>query len=241
MRYKLVISYDGAYFNGYQRQIGLPTVQGKIEDTLKIIFKEDITIKSAGRTDTGVHAIHQVAHFDSEVEIPLKGLKKVLNKSLTPHIYIKDIEIVDTDFHSRLSAKKKEYRYYISTNEFNPIKSQYIYYYDKQMNLDKLKEAMKCFIGTKDFKSLSKGHDKEDTIRTIELFEVNETNGIYEFRIIGNGFLRNMVRIIMAILIKVNENKIDIKDVEDIINSKERKKAPWLAPGVGLYLYNIEY
>ena len=140
MRYKMIISYDGAYFNGYQRQIDLPTVQGKIEESLKIIFKEDITIKSAGRTDTGVHALNQVAHFDSDVNIPIKGLKKVLNKSLTPHIYIKEIEIVDNNFHSRLSAKKKEYRYYISTNEFNPINSSYIYYYDKPMNLDIHKE-----------------------------------------------------------------------------------------------------
>ena len=241
MRYKMTISYDGAYFNGYQRQLELPTVQGKIEEALKIVFKEDITIKSAGRTDTGVHAINQIAHFDSNIDIPLKGLIKVLNKSLFPHIYIKNIELVDNNFHARLSAKKKEYRYYISTNEFNPLKSKYIYYYDKQIDINKIKEAMTNFIGTKDFKSLSKGHDKEETIRTIELFEVNETNGIYEFKIVGNGFLRNMVRIIIALLLKVNENKIKPSDIIKIIESKDRKKAPWLAPAEGLYLYNIEY
>ena len=241
MRYKLTISYDGSYFNGYQRQIGLPTVQGKIEEALKIIFKEDITIKSAGRTDTGVHAINQVAHFDSDINVPIKGLKKVLNKSLQPHIYIKDINIVDETFHARLSATSKEYHYYISTNEYNPLKSSYVYYYNHNIDIDKIKKAMNCFIGTHDFKSLSKGHDKEETIRTIYSFDVAEKSGVYEFIIIGNGFLRNMVRIIMAILLKVNENKISIDDVTKIINEKNRKTAPWLAPAEGLYLFNIFY
>ena len=127
MRYKMIISYDGAYFYGYQRQKSKITVQEEIEKCLTLIFKQPVEIKSAGRTDAKVHAIGQVAHFDSEQVIPLSQLKKAMNKILKPHIYIKEIEIVDDSFHARYDAIKKEYRYYISTNEYDPLKSQYIY------------------------------------------------------------------------------------------------------------------
>lgn len=241
MRYKLTISYDGSKFYGFQRQKNKISVQEEIEKSLSIIFKTNIEIKSAGRTDANVHAINQVAHFDSDQLVPTNGLLKAMNKMLKPHIYIKNIEIVDDSFHARFNAIKKEYRYYISTNEFNPIHSSYIYYYSYKINIDKIKETMKVFIGTKDFKSLSKGHDKENTIRTIELFEVKEENGIYEFRIIGDGFLRNMVRIIIAILLKVNEGKITKEDISKILESKDRKNVPWTAPANGLYLYKVYY
>ncbi len=241
MRYKLTISYDGSHFFGYQRQKNKITVQEEIEKSLSIIFKTNIEIKSAGRTDTNVHAINQVAHFDSSQEVPIKGLQKALNKMIKPYIYVKNIEIVDDSFHSRYNAIKKEYRYYISTNEYNPIKASYIYYYPYDIDINKIKQVIPCFVGTKDFVSLSKGHDKENTVRTIELLEVKENNGIYEFRIVGDGFLRNMVRIIIALLLKVNEDKLTADDINKIIESKDRKSAPWTAPGEGLYLYKIYY
>ena len=241
MRYKMIISYDGAYFYGYQRQTSQITVQEEIEKCLTIIFKQPIKIKSAGRTDAKVHAIGQVAHFDSDQLIPINQLKKAMNKILKPHIYINTIEIVEESFHSRYSATKKEYRYYISTNEFNPLKSQYIYFYPYKIDIDKVRNAMSCFLGTKDFKSISKGHEKEDTIRTIDSFTVSEKNGVYEFIIVGDGFLRNMVRIIIALVLKANEGKITPIDIENIIKAKDRKKAPWTAPAEGLYLYHIYY
>ena len=175
MRYKLTISYDGAYFYGFQRQTKLISVQEEIEKCLTIVFKEEIKIKGAGRTDASVHAIGQVAHFDSNLAIPLDRVKKAMNKILAPHIYIKEVEIVEETFHARISAKEKEYRYYISTNEFDPLKSNYIYFYNQKLDIEKIKEALPYFIGTKDFKALSKGHEKENTIRTIYSFEVNET------------------------------------------------------------------
>lgn len=241
MRYKLTLSYDGAYFYGFQRQTDLISVQEEVEKALTIIFKDEVKIKGAGRTDASVHAYGQVAHFDHEQFIPLDKLKKAINKIIAPHIYIRNIEIVDNDFHARISAKSKEYRYYISTNEFDPLKSNYIYFYNHKIDIYNIEQAMKLFIGTKDFKALSKGHEKENTIRTIYSFEVKEQNGIYEFIIKGNGFLRNMVRIIMAIILKYNEEKISLEDITKIIEGTNRSKAPWLAPANGLYLYNIEY
>lgn len=241
MRYKLVISYDGSSFYGYQRQKNKVTIQDSIEKALGIVFKTDITIKSAGRTDAKVHALNQVAHFDSEQLIPPHQLRKVLNKMLSPHIYIKDIDIVDDTFHARLTPHQKEYRYYISTNEFNPIKSNYVYFYNRSIDEVKIREVMKLFVGTKDFKSFSKGDEKENTIRTIDSFELNVKDGVYEFIIKGNGFLHNMVRIMISVILKVNENKINIEDVKNIINSCNRQKAPWCAPANALYLYNIIY
>ena len=241
MRYKLTLSYDGAYFFGFQRQTNKPSIQEEVEKALSIIFKEDVKIKGAGRTDALVHAYGQVAHFDHVQFIPLDKLKKAINKIIAPHIYIRSVEIVEETFHARISAKEKEYRYYISTNEFDPLKSNYIYFYNNKIDIYKIKESLNLFIGTKDFKSLSKGHEKENTIRTISLFTVNENNGIYEFIIKGNGFLRNMVRIIISIVIKYNEGKINLEDIKNIIEGKNRTKAPWLAPANGLYLYNIEY
>ena len=146
---------------------------------------------------------------------------------------------IRTEF--RRICAKKEYRYYISTNEYDPLKSQCIYFYPYSVDINKVNQAIKCFIGTKDFKSLSKGHDKENTVRTIYSFTVKEEKGVYEFSIIGDGFLRNMVRIIMALILKVNENKLTLDNVNEIIESKDRKKAPWTAPAEGLYLYRIYY
>ncbi len=241
MRYKLIISYDGSCFFGFQRQKDKVTIQSTIEQALAKIFKKNINIKSAGRTDTGVHAINQVCHFDSDQLIPTNQLQKVMNKMIQPHIYIKEIKIVDDKFHARLTPHKKEYRYYISTNEFDPLKSNYIYFYNYKIDEKKIKETLKLFVGTMDFKSFSKGHEKENTIRTIDSFEVNYQNGEYEFIICGNGFLHNMVRIMIAVILKVNEGKLDIEDVKNIIKSRDRKKAPWCAPANGLYLYNIIY
>lgn len=241
MRLRLVISYDGSWFSGYQRQKNGVTVQNELENALAIIYKKQITIKSAGRTDAGVHALCQIAHYDTDQMIPLEKLRQAINKIVAPHIYIKSINMVNDDFHARLSPHQKEYRYYISTNEFNPINSNYIYYYPHKIDINKLKQALTCFLGTKDFQALSKGHEKENTIRTIDYFEINEKNNVYEFIIKGNGFLRNMVRIIIAILLKLNEEKITIEDIDKIIEKKERKNAPWCVPANGLYLYNIIY
>lgn len=240
MRYKLVISYDGTTFHGFQRQTKLVSIQGTIEAALKLIFKKEVLIKGAGRTDALVHAVNQYAHFDTDIYIPPQSLKKVLNKRVSPYIYIKEVEITDETFHARLSAKKKEYRYIVSLNEYDPLKANYQYFYPYKLDISKIKEAMTYIIGTHDFTSFSK--KKEDNmIRTIESFDLSIENNILTFSIIGDGFLHNMVRIIVALMIKVGSGKIEPKEVINIIESKNRKLVPWTAPAQGLYLYNIWY
>ena len=148
-RYKLIISYDGTTFHGFQRQSKLISVQGTIEEALKLIFKEEVLIKGAGRTDAKVHALNQYAHFDSDIYIPPKSLKKVLNKRVSPYIYIKDVELTDESFHARISAKKKEYRYIISLNEYDPLKANYCYFYPYQLDIEKIKSFVKNLLNVR--------------------------------------------------------------------------------------------
>lgn len=237
----MIVSYDGAYFHGFQRLTKLTSVQAVIENALSQIFKQSIVIKGAGRTDAGVHAKGQVVHFDSEQLIPPENLQRVLNKMVLPHIYVLNISIVDESFHARISAIKKEYRYYICTGTIDPTKTAYCLYYNYPLDIEKIKEAMQYFIGTHDFKSFSKASEKENTVRTIELFELNINNDMLEFRIIGDGFLHNMVRIIMALLVKVGSGKKTPADVKTILTSGDRRLVPFTLAPQGLYLWEVSY
>lgn len=241
MRYKLTISYDGTFFHGFQRQDNYISVQQVIEENLSEIFKHEIIIKGAGRTDAGVHAKGQVAHFDSHQVIPVENLRKVLNKKIFPHIYITNIEIVDDNFHSRIHAIKKEYRYYVSLNTYDPLKTNYMHFFHDRVDISKIREAMSYIVGTHDFKSFSKNHEIRNTVRTIEQFTLNVNDGVLEFSIIGTGFMYNMVRIIIALMLKVGEGKLEPTDIKKIIEGKDRKYAPYVAPAKGLYLWKVFY
>ena len=241
MRYKMVISYDGSFFHGFQRQTKYISVQEVLEEKLSEILKLDITVHGSGRTDAGVHAKGQVIHFDSEQYVPPLNLMKILNKKVYPHIYVLSSEIVDESFHSRKSAISKEYRYYVSINTFDPLKVNYMHFFHDRIDISKIREAMTYIVGTHDFKSFSKNKTVKTTVRTIEEFELNIKDGILEFRIKGTGFMYNMVRIIVAIMLKVAEGKLQPSDVLRIIDGKERTLAPWVAPAAGLYLWKVYY
>ena len=241
MRYKLTMTYDGSSFHGFQRQLKYSSVQETIEKALSEIFKDKITIHASGRTDAGVHALAQVAHFDSDIIIPTGNLKKVLNKKIYPFIYIKEIAYVDNTFHARKSAIKKEYHYFVNIGQFDPLKARYMHFFHNHIDLSKIKEAMKYLIGEHDFTSFSKHHEKQNTIRCIESFDLVEHDDILEFIIIGNGFLHNMVRIIIALMLKVGEGKFEPDYVKAVIDGKNRSLAPYVAPATGLYLWKVYY
>lgn len=241
MRYKMIISYDGSFFHGFQRQKKYISIQEVLEEKLTKILKTEVIIHGSGRTDAGVHAKGQVVHFDSTQYVPPLNLKKILNKKVYPHIYVTDIELVDESFHSRKSALLKEYRYYVSINTYDPLKVNYMHFFHDRIDISKIREAMDYIRGTHDFRSFSKNHDIKTTVRTIELFELNINDGILEFRIIGNGFMYNMVRIIVALMLKVAEGKLEPSDIKRILDGKERKLAPYVAPASGLYLWKVYY
>lgn len=242
MRYKCIVSYDGSSFHGFQSQDNLRTVQGEIEEVLKNILKQETTIYASGRTDALVHSLGQVFHFDCDLDIPLWNMKTAINSLLPKDIYINDVEKVDESFHSRFSAIKKEYHYVIGLNEYNPLEKNYVYY-PEYHNIDyqKMEEASKVFIGKHDFKSFSKNQDIDNTIR-----EIYDLSFVYEndkliIKIVGNGFLHNMVRIIVGMLFEVGKNKCDKEYLQKALDAKDRKLCPKVAPANALYLYKVFY
>ena len=168
MRYLITFSYDGSKFKGYQKQPRLKTVQGEIEKALKELSNKDISISGSGRTDAGVHALNQRAHFDLDMNITCDKLQKALNSLLSDYIYIKKVEEVSDDFHARFNVSAKEYIYKINMGEYSPIEKDYIYQYNKKLDLVEMERALKYLEGTHDFKSFSKAdEEKEDFTRTI--------------------------------------------------------------------------
>ena len=241
MRYKAIVMYDGTMFHGFQTQDNLRTVQEEIEKVLKIITKKETRIFPAGRTDTGVHAVGQVFHFDYEVKMEEWQIKNALNSRLPKDIYIKNIGVVNDDFHARYQATKKSYQYVINLNEFNPLNKNYCYYYKYKLDVNKMIEASKIFIGEHDFKSFTKNHKLENTVRTIYDINFEVENNVIKINFIGNGFLHNMVRIIVAMLIEVGNDRFTIEYLQQAMENKNRKYAPKLAPANGLYLMEVMY
>lgn len=242
MRYKCTVSYDGTNFHGFQVQPNLRTVQEEIEKVLKIICKKEMVIYPSGRTDTGVHAYGQVFHFDTEIEMGEWNMQNAINSRLPRDIYIKKVEKVSEDFHARFSSKKKEYHYYIGLDEYNPLRKNYCYYPSyKKFDIDKMIDASKIFIGEHDFKSFTKNHKIENTIRTIYSIEFEKTSDTLIIKFVGNGFLHNMVRILVAMIFMVGIGKLSKDDLKSILEKKNRVYAPKIAPANGLYLFEVKY
>ncbi len=241
MRYKAIVMYDGTMFHGFQSQDNLRTVQEEIEKVLKVVTKKETRIYPAGRTDTGVHALGQVFHFDYEVKMEEWQIKNAINSRLPKDIYIKNINIIDDDFHSRYDAKKKTYQYVINLNEFNPLNKNYCYYYRYKLDIEKMKQASQIFVGEHDFKSFTKNHLLENTVRTIYSIDFDYTDNVLKITFTGNGFLHNMIRIIVAMMLEVGNNRLSLSQLQEAMDGKDRKYAPKLAPANGLYLMSVEY
>lgn len=241
MRYLMTFSYDGTNYNGYQKQPNKNTIEDNIEDNLSKIFNTNITISASGRTDSGVHAINQKAHFDAK-EMDLKKLKNSLNKLINNDIYIKKIETVEDSFHARYNVKEKEYLYKINLGTYNPFERNYVYQYNNNLDILKMKEASNKLLGEHNFKSLTKANNEtNDYIRTIYNIEFNISNDILEITFKGNGFLRYMVRNIVGLLIEIGSNKRKIEEIDEILKKEDRTASGITAPPNGLYLKNVKY
>lgn len=242
-RVKLIISYDGTNYSGWQIQNNAITIQSKIEDACKNLFSQEIKIVGASRTDAGVHALGQVAVFDIDTTIPSDRISYALNNSLPEDIVIQESVEVHKEFHPRYEAIKKTYEYNIVNRQFMlPQHRLYSWFVKKELNVDKMKEACKYFIGEHDFKSFcSVNTQVRSTIRTIYNLEIVKNNPYITIRIEGNGFLYNMVRIITGTLVDVGKGRIEPNLIERIIKDKDRSKAGITAPANGLILTKIEY
>lgn len=242
MKYLITFSYNGNYFKGYQKQKNLKTVQGCLEKYLTMLNDNEVVVTSSGRTDVYVHAINAKAHFTLDKNIKEYNIKTFLNRRLNGEIYIKDVVKVDDNFHARYDVIKKEYRYYINMGEFNPIEKDYVYQYNKKLDINKMRKASKLFIGEHDFRSFcSNEKEKANCIRNIYNIKIIKHNNKLELVFIGNGFLKHMVRNIVGILIKVGNGLFTTYEVETILEEKTRKHNTKPVPGNGLYLWNVYY
>lgn len=240
---KLTIAYNGANYAGWQVQNNAITVQGNIIEACKKIFKCETSVMGASRTDAGVHAYGQVATIEIESNIETKKIPYALNAHLPSDIVVQNAIEVDKKFHPRYNAKNKTYIYKIYNAEFPlPQLNDFTYFYYKKLDVKKMEIAAKQFIGEHDFKAFcSAGTSVKTTIRTIYDCSISKENNLITVSIKGNGFLYNMVRIIIGTLIEVGIGKTHPKEIIEIINSKNRSMAGKTAPAKGLSLLQIEY
>ena len=244
MRYKIVFSYDGSKYNGYQKQKGLSnTIQGIMEDALKYINNgKNTKLCSSGRTDKGVSAYMQVAHTDIDVNITPYKLKRALNSLIPDSIYVKEVYEVDDNFHARYMVKEKTYEYVINLGEYNPIEKDYVNQLCKNVDIDKIKREIKYFIGTHDFSAFCSNEDKkEDSVRTIFDASVSVKNNYLKIRFTGNGFLKYMVRIMVGYLIDVGISKQEEGLIDSYFDYKGKKVATKTIAATGLYLIDVKY
>ncbi|SDZ31084.1 tRNA pseudouridine38-40 synthase [Proteiniborus ethanoligenes] len=240
---KLIIEYDGTNYSGWQKQPHQTTIQKTIEDSITKITKEKIEIYGSGRTDKGVHAKGQVANFFTGSKIPAERFREAINSVLPKDIVISHSEEVDESFHSRYSAKGKEYRYIIYNRRISsPLLRNYAYHVPQKLHFDYMKKAVNDFVGTNDFVAfMASGSSVKDTIRTIHNISLEKDKEIIQLKINGDGFLYNMVRIILGTLVDIGIGKIDRDAIPQIILSKDRQKAGHTAPPQGLYLERVYY
>lgn len=242
-RVKLTVAYDGTGYCGWQVQPNGITVEAVLNKALRKLTGEDITVIGASRTDSGVHAMGNVAVFDTNTSIPTERIAMALNQRLPEDIMIVKSEEVSSDFHPRYGNIKKTYEYHIvNTRTPMPTKRLYNYFVSYDLDIEKMREAAGYLVGEHDFVSFCNVRtDVENTVRTIYSLDILKKGEEITVRIKGNGFLYNMVRIIVGTLIRVGRGFYEPEEVKRILEAKERTAAGVTAPPQGLFLMEIEY
>ncbi len=243
-RYKLILEYDGTDFGGFQTQKNTRTVQDELETALQKIYKKKIKVIGASRTDSGVHAEGQTAHFETCQIIPLANLIQAINSNLPDDAAIKKIEKVSKVFHARFSAKKKTYIYNVKLSKIPaPLKRKRIYSYFYPINIAKTKQAAKLLVGKHDFKSFqAKSSEKEmSTVRKLLKLSIAKKGDDLTFIFEGNGFLYNMVRNIVGTLLEVGRGKMTLAEFKKAFKAKNRNLMGPTAPPQALTLKKIAY
>ena len=241
---KMILEYDGTRFKGWQKQTDdINTLQGKLEDVLSKMVGEEVQIIGCGRTDSGVHALNYTANFHTENKMHVNEMSKYLYDNLPDDIAVKSIKDASERFHSRYNILSKTYVYRINNSGIkNVFDRKYIHNIGEKLNLDDMKSCVAVLIGNHDFQSFTTLKTKtKSTMRTINFINIMENGSIIEIEINGNGFLWNMVRIILGTLIEAGKGNIKITDVENILNAKKRSEAGPMAPAKALFLKDVEY
>ncbi len=237
MKYLVVISYDGRYFHGFQRQKDVLTVQKVMEEKLSEILKENIVIKGSGRTDASVHAYGQCFHFVSNQTI--FNLKGKLNKKLE-HIKVKKIKKVAADFHARHSAIKKHYIYKINLGKYKKEYEGYVLQLKRKIDVKKIKEIKNLFIGTYDFHNFVAGY-RDNYVSTIYKINIIQKKQILEIHFYGKAFYRYMVRKLVGAMIDYSYGNVSKETIKKMLTEKDYNKELKTVKGEGLYLAKVYY
>jgi tRNA pseudouridine38-40 synthase len=241
LRYFIEIAYNGKNYHGWQVQPNAKSIQGVLEHTLSTIFRKDITVTGAGRTDTGVHAKQLFAHFDHDKIEDNAEMVFQLNSFLPKDISVKEIIPVKNDAHARFDAIQREYEYVISLQK-DPFQLDFSYLIHHEPNIEKMNEAANILLEYKDFQCFSRNKTNVKTYHCdIKQARWKRKDHRLIFTISADRFLRNMVRAIVGTLLEIGFEKISLADFHDIIKSKDRSKAGTSAPAHGLYLMKILY
>lgn len=241
MKFFISISYDGSKYRGLQKLKNETTVQGELEKVLSNLNQSPVKVVSSGRTDRGVHALDQCCTFELDKKTTPFRLRYYLNRSTSPYLYVKTCSVIeDEDFHARFSVKSKTYKYLINVGPYDPIREDYVYNYNKPLNVDSMKEASKCFIGPHDYRAFVVG--KHPTCESIiDKIEITIERDVITLHITGKSFYTYMVRNIVSILVLVGSGIIKQDVVEKMLMNKKKYIEYAPAPPGGLYLEKTEY
>lgn len=242
-RFKLTLEYDGSKFKGWQFQKDLPTVMGKLQDACKDVFSaDDFELYGSGRTDTGVHALHQVAHLDiKKTVMPPHIIKIKLNDILPAAINILDVEKASPNFHARYDAEARSYVYQISKRR-TAFGKDYVWWIKDNLDVKAMADVTPIFLGMKDFKSFGvqekKGESTTVELISLRIFEIDDSILIH---IVGSHFLWRMVRRIVGVLVEIGRGRMTDKDIQGFFWEKSEIPSQFTAPPSGLYLERVYY
>jgi tRNA pseudouridine38-40 synthase len=241
MRFRLLIEYDGTDYAGWQVQKNKRTVQGDIEQSLELVLKHRVRVIGAGRTDSGVHAWGQVAHFDSDLDVEPALIKRSLNGILRKTIRIKQVDSVEPEFHARFSAKWRSYRYQISPVPV-ALSRNYVWHISYNLNLHQMQSAADQIVGIHDFRSFARSISAVPH-HVCEVAEAiwQEEKELIIFKIRANRFLHGMIRALVGTFIDIGRGKLPVNDFSQIFVAYDRKRASQSAPARGLILEQVEY
>lgn len=244
MRIKLTVSYDGTSYCGWQVQPNGITVQQVLQDAIsKATGEKDIKVTGSGRTDAGVHAVGQIAHFDTKSSIPPQKFFKAINAHLPLDIRVKDSELVSDDFDARKTAKKKTYCYTLYFGEVEqPLKERYATFIDRKIDIEKMRSAAKLFVGEHDFKCFNaSGGGAKTTVRTIYNIDIEKKDDELKVLVTGNGFLYNMVRTLVGTLLSVGQGEKTEDYIRKMLITGDRNLCGKTLAAKGLCLMSVEY
>ncbi|MCL2819634.1 MAG: tRNA pseudouridine(38-40) synthase TruA [Oscillospiraceae bacterium] len=239
----LRIMFDGSDYHGWQIQKGDVTVAGTLEAALSQVCRHPVKLHGCGRTDAGVHAEIYCANFMTSSNIPPDRLPLAVNSLLPADISVQSAVDAPADFDANLSCIKKEYTYRIYNSKIrNPFYSKRVYFYPQTLDIDKMKDAARYFVGTHDFAAVrSVGTETKTTIRTVFWYDIENCGDLIEFRACADGFLYNMARAMAGTLLYVSEGKILPQELPTLLEQKDRRKTGPTVPPDGLYLTRIWY